>query len=280
MGRSASTSCPWAASPSPSEPWWTPPSSRWTTPTRSWRTGSAGRTQGRLSPRVVIEAVKEVGGPGFLLPPRHCRFVPPHLRPGSPGRAPLQTRWPVRRTLAMAVAALLAITLDPAMRLTFTRMDPFDFPFRPRWLARVASRRCSSARIHAKSGTRSAGPLRVYEPPAVACCAGRARSSSLALLVGGVAAHRPGLPALGAEFMPPLYEGTILYMPTTLPGHLGGRRPSGCSSRTGPRAQQRSPRSNGVFGKAGRAETSTDPAPFSMIETTVVQAAGKSQARW
>ena len=80
---------------------------------------------------------------------------------------------------------------------------------------------------------------------------------------------------LGSEFMPPLNEGTILYMPTTLPG---------ISVAEAQRVLQYQdnviksfPEVERVFGKAGRAETSTDPAPFSMMETTVLL---KPQSEW
>jgi Cu(I)/Ag(I) efflux system membrane protein CusA/SilA len=73
---------------------------------------------------------------------------------------------------------------------------------------------------------------------------------------------------LGSEFMPPLWEGDLLYMPTTLPG---------LSVTEAQRLMQRMdevlmtvPEVDRVFGKAGRAETSTDPAPFSMMETTIL----------
>ena len=62
---------------------------------------------------------------------------------------------------------------------------------------------------------------------------------------------------------------TILYMPTTLPGHLRHRGAAGCC-RSQDRILKAFPEVERVFGKAGRAETSTDPAPFSMMETTVV----------
>jgi Cu(I)/Ag(I) efflux system membrane protein CusA/SilA len=73
---------------------------------------------------------------------------------------------------------------------------------------------------------------------------------------------------LGSEFMPPLNEGTILYMPTTLPGLSVTEAAS--LLQTQDRILKSFPEVESVFGKAGRAETSTDPAPFSMMETTVV----------
>src|SRR5262249_53341683 len=73
---------------------------------------------------------------------------------------------------------------------------------------------------------------------------------------------------LGREFMPPLNEGTILYMPTTLPGISVSEARRLLQVQDGILAGF--PEVERVFGKAGRAETSTDPAPFSMMETTIV----------
>jgi Cu(I)/Ag(I) efflux system membrane protein CusA/SilA len=80
---------------------------------------------------------------------------------------------------------------------------------------------------------------------------------------------------LGSEFMPPLYEGTILYMPTTLPG-LSVTAAAQLLQKMD-RTLKGFPEVERVFGKAGRAETSTDPAPFSMMEV-VVQL--KPTAQW
>src|SRR5439155_609602 len=72
---------------------------------------------------------------------------------------------------------------------------------------------------------------------------------------------------LGSEFMPPLNEGTILYMPTALPGMSITQ--ARAASQTQDRMIKRFPEVDHVFGKAGRAETPTDPAPLSMFETVV-----------
>jgi copper/silver efflux system protein len=80
---------------------------------------------------------------------------------------------------------------------------------------------------------------------------------------------------LGSEFMPPLDEGALLYMPTTLPGI------SVTEAQRLLQAQDKIiksfPEVERVFGKAGRAETATDPAPFSMMETVIVL---KPQSEW
>jgi Cu(I)/Ag(I) efflux system membrane protein CusA/SilA len=72
---------------------------------------------------------------------------------------------------------------------------------------------------------------------------------------------------IGSEFMPPLYEGTIFYMPITSPGLSVTE--AGRLLAAQDRILKSFPEVHTVFGKAGRAETSTDPAPFSMMETTV-----------
>jgi copper/silver efflux system protein len=72
---------------------------------------------------------------------------------------------------------------------------------------------------------------------------------------------------LGSEFMPPLNEGDLLYMPTTLPG-ISVTKAREVLSQTD-RIIKRFPEVDNVFGKIGRAETATDPAPLSMIETTI-----------
>ena len=73
---------------------------------------------------------------------------------------------------------------------------------------------------------------------------------------------------IGSEFMPPLYEGDLLYMPTTFPGISPTKARE--VLQTTDRIIKRFPEVQQVFGKAGRAETATDPAPMDMIETTIM----------
>src|SRR5690606_34732606 len=75
------------------------------------------------------------------------------------------------------------------------------------------------------------------------------------------------LPILGSEFMPPLDEGDLLYMPTALPG-IAPAKVSEVLQLTD-RLIKTVPEVETVFGKAGRAETATDPAPLEMLETTI-----------
>jgi Cu(I)/Ag(I) efflux system membrane protein CusA/SilA len=73
---------------------------------------------------------------------------------------------------------------------------------------------------------------------------------------------------IGSEFLPPLYEGDLLYMPTTFPGISPTKARE--ILQTTDRVLRRFPEVHHVFGKIGRAETATDPAPFDMIETTIM----------
>jgi Cu(I)/Ag(I) efflux system membrane protein CusA/SilA len=73
---------------------------------------------------------------------------------------------------------------------------------------------------------------------------------------------------IGSEFMPPLYEGDLLYMPTTFPGISPTKARE--VLQTTDRLIRRFPEVQHVFGKVGRAETATDPAPMDMIETTIM----------
>jgi Cu(I)/Ag(I) efflux system membrane protein CusA/SilA len=72
---------------------------------------------------------------------------------------------------------------------------------------------------------------------------------------------------LGGEFMPPMDEGDLLYMPSALPGPVGGQGQQLLQQTD--RLIKTCRRSKSVFGKAGRAETATDPAPLEMFETTI-----------
>jgi Cu(I)/Ag(I) efflux system membrane protein CusA/SilA len=85
----------------------------------------------------------------------------------------------------------------------------------------------------------------------------------------------PAFNRLGSEFMPPLNEGMIFYMPTTLPGISVTQ--AGRLLQLQDRILMTFPEVERVFGKAGRAETPTDPAPFSMMETTVTL---KPESQW
>ena len=115
--------------------------------------------------------------------------------------------------------------------------------------------------------------FRIYGPPAHWILRHTRLVIVLALIV--VLITIPIYFQLGHEFMPPLNEGVILYMPTTLPG-ISATAAAALLQRQDQLLKQ-IPEVERVFGKAGRADTSTDPAPLSMMETTVVL---KPESQW
>ena len=213
--------------------------------------------------RVVIDAVKEVGGPSFFaLLVIAVSFLPVLTLEAQEGR--LFKPLAYTKTISMMVAAVLAITLDPAVRLLFTRLRNFEF--RPRFVARIVNA-ALVGKIHSEDNHPISRILiRIYEP--VCAWVLRWRWEVIVGAIALVAATVPVYQRLGSEFMPPLDEGTLLYMPSTLPGI------SLTQAQTAMQVQDRIlrqfPEVESVLGKAGRAETSTDPAPLSMMETVVV----------
>jgi Cu(I)/Ag(I) efflux system membrane protein CusA/SilA len=118
------------------------------------------------------------------------------------------------KNLAMAIAALLAITLDPAVRMLFTRMDYHHF--KPRWLSRLYNSVTVGKYYPEERHPVSRLLFAVYEPACNFVLEHRKLVIIIAVIL--VAITVPVYFQLGSEFMPPLNEGTILYMPTTLPG--------------------------------------------------------------
>ncbi|MBP7148890.1 MAG: efflux RND transporter permease subunit [Acidobacteria bacterium] len=219
---------------------------------------------------VVLGAVKEVAGPTFFaLLVIAISFLPVLALEAQEGRMfkPLA----YTKTFAMLIAALLAITLDPALRLLLTRAARYEF--RPRWLAGVANAvvvgRIRSEERHPLSRVL----MRVYEPAVRFTL--RFKWAVVAGAVALVALTVPVYFRLGAEFMPPLDEGVILYMPTTMPGISVTEAQSLLQATD--RVIKGFPEVERVLGKAGRADTATDPAPLSMLETVVVL---KPRSEW
>jgi Cu(I)/Ag(I) efflux system membrane protein CusA/SilA len=213
--------------------------------------------------RVVVEAVKEVGGPSFFsLLVIAVSFLPILALEAQEGR--LFKPLAYTKNLAMIVAAFLAITLDPALRMIFTHVG--EFGFRPRWLARMATA-VLIGRIHGEERHPVSRLLvRIYEP----ACRFSLRHKYLVIAgaICAVALTVPVYRSLGSEFMPPLDEESLLYMPTTIPG-LSLTEASRLL-QVQDRIIRQFPEVERVFGKAGRAETSTDPAPLSMFETVIL----------
>src|SRR5262249_21222521 len=220
--------------------------------------------------RVRLEALLEVGPSVFFsLLVIAVAFLPVFTLIDQEGR--LFRPLALSKNLTIAIAALLAIPADPPMRMLFTRMEPFKLRFRPlEWLANTIL----VGKYHAEEKHPISRFLhRVYEPPCRFVL--QHAKATIAVAIGLVLATIPVYLKLGAEFMPPLNEGTLLYMPTTLPGMSGGEAQA--ILQTQDRILRSFPEVQTVFGKAGRAETSTDPAPFSMMETTIVL---KPESEW
>ncbi|MEO6954864.1 MAG: efflux RND transporter permease subunit, partial [Polyangia bacterium] len=181
------------------------------------------------------------------------------------------------KTLTMAIAALLAVTVDPALRMLFTRMDRFTF--RPRPLAWLANQALVGTYYPEEKHPISRLIFKVYDP--VCRLVLRHPKATIMGAILLVASTVPVYLRLGSEFMPPLDEGSILYMPTTPPG-ISIRTASGLL-QTQDQILRQFPEVEQVFGKAGRAETSTDPAPLSMMETTVLlrpESSWRARPRW
>jgi copper/silver efflux system protein len=175
------------------------------------------------------------------------------------------------KNFAMAIAAILAVTLDPALRLLFTRMKQYSF--RPRWLAKVTNAIVVGRMYPEEKHPISKILFKLYTRPAKFVL--RHPRAVIATALLAILLTIPIYKKLGHEFMPTLNEGTILYMPTTLPGISVAQAQSLLQRQD--QVLKAFPEVERVFGKAGRAETSTDPAPFSMMETIVVL---KPEAQW
>jgi Cu(I)/Ag(I) efflux system membrane protein CusA/SilA len=226
--------------------------------------------------QVVVSAVKEVGGPSFFaLLVIAVSFLPVFTLEAQEGR--LFKPLAFTKNFAMAIAALLAITLDPAMRLLFTGMD--GFKLRPRWLARIVNG-ILVGKIHSEDDHPISRPLmRLYHPVVEFVLEHKWTTIALALLAMAVTV--PVYFKLGSEFMPPLDEGTLLYMPTTQPGMSVTE--ASRLLQVQDKIIRGFPEVERVFGKAGRVESATDPAPYSMMETVVVlkpQTDWPKRARW
>jgi len=231
-----------------------------------WEKG--GRQEDRR--QVVIGAIKEVAGPTFFaLLVIAVSFLPVLTLEAQEGRMfrPLA----YTKTLAMAVAALLAITLDPALRLLLTRVERFDF--RPQWLCRVANTLLIGEVRPEEQHPVSRRLIRAYEPVVRWTLRWKWLVISAALVL--IIVTIPVFFHLGSESMPPLDEGAILYMPSTLPGISIGQAEQ--LLQASDRIIRQFPEVEHVLGKAGRAETATDPAPLSMLETVIIL---KPRASW
>lgn len=199
------------------------------------------REEDRLE--AIIAGAKEVGPPIFFsLLLVTVSFLPIFGLTGQAGR--LFRPLALTKTSAMLAAAIVAITAGPALVRLLVRgriVRERDHPISKRLVA-------------------------VYEP--FVHVALRNPRSTIAIGVLAVISAVPIALELGEEFMPPFAEGDLLYMPTTVAGISTeeAERALGLQDR----ALRAFPEVERVYGKIGRADTATDPAPLDMVETTVL----------
>ena len=214
---------------------------------------------------------KEVGGPELLRPAGHRRRLPARADPGGAGGPPLQAaglhqdprhdrgRGPGHHAGPGPAAAVHATS-------TTSTSAPAGCAGPP---TRVLVGTIHPEERHPVSRVL----IRLYEP--VARWALRWKW----VVIGGACAlvvvTVPVYQQLGSEFMPPLDEGALFYMPSTMPGISVGEAQK--LLQVTDRIIKQFPEVDRVLGKAGRAETSTDPAPLSMLETVIIL---KPKAEW
>ncbi|MGC2518169.1 MAG: efflux RND transporter permease subunit [Burkholderiales bacterium] len=209
----------------------------------AWQQEHPGeRLEGEARWRVIGDAAVEVGPALFFsLLIITLSFIPVFALEAQEGRlfAPLA----FTKTYAMAASAGLAVTLIPVLmgylirgRIPPERANPLS-----RLL--IAAYRPLLARVL------------------------RSPWLTLAIAAALLATSLVPLARLGGEFMPPMFEGDLLYMPSTLPGVSPGKAAEILQQTD--RLIATVPEVKSVFGKMGRAETATDPAPLEMVETTI-----------
>ncbi len=191
---------------------------------------------------VLVESMKEVG-PGlfFSLVIITVSFLPVFALTGESYR--LFSPLAYTKTYAMAAASILSVTLVPVLMMYLIRGKIFKESSNP--INRFF--------------------IRLYRPLLELALKFKTMTILLALAVL-LSTFYP-LKELGKEFMPSLYEGELLYMPTTLPG-VSVTQAKAILAQTN-RLIKTIPEVDQVFGKAGRADTATDPAPISMIESWI-----------
>ena len=192
--------------------------------------------------RVVGEAAAEVGPALFFsLLIITLSFIPVFTLEAQEGR--LFSPLAFTKTYAMAGAAGLAVTLIPVLMGYLIR-----------------------GRIPDERGNPLSRALIAVYRPSLSAVLRYPKSTMLVALLVLVATAWP-ISRLGGEFMPPLDEGDLLYMPSALPS-IGSGKVAELLQQTD-RLIKTVPEVQSVFGKAGRAETATDPAPMEMFETTI-----------
>jgi Cu(I)/Ag(I) efflux system membrane protein CusA/SilA len=213
---------------------------------------SEWEAEGRPTPRtdVIVQAMQEVGPSIFFsLLVITVSFLPVFTLEATEGR--LFKPLAFTKTYSIGFAAILAVTLTPALAVLFIRGTVHDEAKNPlnRWLTAL------------------------YAPCVRFVVEQRWKVLTLAVLA--LLLTVPAALRLGHEFMPPLNEGVVLYMPTAPPGM--SENEAAVALQAIDRELKKFPEVVSVFGKEGRAETATDPAPLGMAEVTVVL---KPRSQW
>ncbi len=210
----------------------------------------AGQVNEKQRRRILIDAAKQVGPALFFsLLVIVVSFLPVFLLEAQEGRMFRPLAW--TKTLSVAFSSLLAVTVVPALMLFFIRGR-----LRPE--AQNPVSRITQA---------------IYLP--IIRFALRYRWLTIAVNLIFLAVTIPLALRLGSQFMPPLYEGSSLYMPTSLPG-IGITQATQLLQEQD-RIIRSFPEVDSVFGVVGRSDSSTDNAPLDMYDTTVML---KPRERW
>jgi Cu(I)/Ag(I) efflux system membrane protein CusA/SilA len=199
---------------------------------------------------LIVDAMQEVGPSIFFsLLVMTVSFLPVFTLQGVEGR--LFSPLAFTKTYSMLFASLLSVTLIPALAVLVVRgrIRREDDHLVTRWL------------------------IAWYTPVVRATVRHRRLVMATAFLA--VVATVPAFMSLGSEFMPPLHEGSILYMPSAMPGM--SITEASAILQTMDRELKSFPEVQTVFGKIGRSQSATDPAPMSMVETVVVL---KPESEW
>ena len=205
---------------------------------------------GQSHAEAIVEAAVEVGPALFFsLLVITVSFLPIFTLEAQEGRMFKPLAW--TKSLSMAAAALLSVTLVPALMLLFVR-------------GRILPERRNPV---------NRALIWLYRPAIRLVLRARVPTVVVALAVLGASAW-PAL-RLGTEFMPNLDEGTLFYMPTTLPGLSVTKTAE--LLQTQDKIIRSFPEVASVYGKGGRAGTATDPAPLEMFETIINL---KPRAQW
>jgi Cu(I)/Ag(I) efflux system membrane protein CusA/SilA len=199
---------------------------------------------------IILKSAQEVGPTLFFaLLVITVSFLPVFTLQAQEGR--LFKPLAFTKTYAMAASAIVAVTIIPVLMFWFVR-----------------------GRIHSEERHPVSRLLRAVYSPILRTTV-RFRWVVIVLAVAAIASLVIPIQQIGSEFMPPLWEGDLLYMPTTFPG-ISITKAKELLQQTD-KIIASFPEVESVLGKIGRAETATDPAPLSMIETTIVL---KDPAEW